>query len=159
MVTIIDFNSFIGGTFDEFIKYILSDEYQKGVINIKNQLNALDCSQRIIFDHGKLVNLFDVKLDNIKKMKIKNIFSDINNIAQDVIYTITLDEEETTDIRQPNKSDCLFIGFDMGSGDVPTMTIARTDSKYPVFTVINEFTGEEANDMYIKLTGGNKNGK
>lgn len=50
----------------------------------------------------------------------------------------------------------LIIGCDMANGNmVSTLTVAKTDGKN--ITLINSFYGEEANDLYQKLTSKKEN--
>lgn len=52
-------------------------------------------------------------------------------------------------------SDPLVIGFDMSNGqDVSCLIVSRYDGM--VMTVINEFYGEDAAALYLKLTTVNK---
>ena len=47
-------------------------------------------------------------------------------------------------------ADTLFVGFDDASGDIPVLTVAKRDGNEMHF--INVFQGEEAREMYKKLS-------
>lgn len=50
-----------------------------------------------------------------------------------------------------SKSDSLIIGFDMGSKDEIALTVVRPTGKK--YCVIKALTGNEAKELYEKLTG------
>lgn len=50
-----------------------------------------------------------------------------------------------------NKSDTFLVCFDHGQGDIPVLIIGRKGKEKEI-DIINAFQGEEATELYQKLT-------
>lgn len=55
---------------------------------------------------------------------------------------------------------CLLVSFDFGDGDVPTVLVGyKSKTKKDDVDIINAFQGQEAIDIFKKLTVVNKKGE
>lgn len=49
-----------------------------------------------------------------------------------------------------NKSDTILVSFDYAHGDIPVLIVGRKDKRE--IDIINAFKGDEATELYQKLT-------
>ena len=48
--------------------------------------------------------------------------------------------------------DSVIIGYDKSSGDIPVLTVGRVNSIDRSVTIVNAFQGDEATELYTRLT-------